>query len=104
MAFSSEKFFPVPLILQIMCEGQSSILINSLLEGPSYNDLTLLKENLTSWLLINNKTGYYIPSKSEYLKMGSSICHYFPLTTIDSRSWAKLFMTYAEVQRSKNFI
>ncbi|KZR97590.1 Uncharacterized protein APZ42_007444 [Daphnia magna] len=36
--------------------------------------------------------------------MGSSICHYFPLTTIDSRSWAKLFVTYAEVQRSKNFI
>ena len=33
--------------------------------------------------------------------MGLSVSHYFPLTTIDSRSWAKLFMTYAELQRSK---
>ncbi|EFX67370.1 hypothetical protein DAPPUDRAFT_331136 [Daphnia pulex] len=104
MPFSLEELYPVPLILQIMCEGQSSTLINSLLDGPSYRDMMLLKENVASWLLLNNKTEYYYPSKAEYLKMGVSVCHFFPLTTIDSRSWAKLFIEYSELQRSKNCI
>ena len=32
-------------------------LIKSLLEGPSYGDMMLLKEIATHWLLLNNKTG-----------------------------------------------
>ncbi len=34
--------------------------------------------------------------------MGVSLCHFFLLTTIESGSWAKLFMGYSELQRSKN--